>query len=76
MADRRRISSGSPYEATIGFSRAVRVGDRIVVAGTALNRIRSALRGRPARGPIAAGSRIRRAVISGRMRGILQNMVN
>ena len=35
MADRRRISSGSPYEATIGFSRAVRVGDRVVVAGTA-----------------------------------------
>ena len=35
MTDRRRISSGSPYEGTIGFSRAVRVGDRIVVAGTA-----------------------------------------
>lgn len=35
MADRRRISSGSPYEPTIGFSRAVRVGDRVVVAGTA-----------------------------------------
>jgi enamine deaminase RidA (YjgF/YER057c/UK114 family) len=28
-------SSGSPYEATIGFSRAVRVADRIVVSGTA-----------------------------------------
>ena len=35
MADRRRISSGSPYEGTIGFSRAIRVGDRVVVAGTA-----------------------------------------
>jgi len=35
MTDRRRISSGSPYEGTIGFSRAVQVGDRIVVAGTA-----------------------------------------
>jgi enamine deaminase RidA (YjgF/YER057c/UK114 family) len=35
MADRRRISSGSPYEGTIGFSRAVRVADRVVVAGTA-----------------------------------------
>lgn len=35
MADRRRISSGSPYEGTIGFSRAVRVGERVVVAGTA-----------------------------------------
>jgi enamine deaminase RidA (YjgF/YER057c/UK114 family) len=32
---RSRISSGSPYEATIGFSRAVKVGDRIVVSGTA-----------------------------------------
>lgn len=35
MTDRRRISSGSPYEPVIGFSRAVRVGDRVVVAGTA-----------------------------------------
>lgn len=35
MTDRRRVSSGSPFEATIGFSRAVRVGDRVVVAGTA-----------------------------------------
>ena len=33
--DRRRVASGSPYEATIGFSRAVRVGDRVVVSGTA-----------------------------------------
>ena len=32
---RRRVSSGSPYEPVIGFSRAVRVGDRVVVAGTA-----------------------------------------
>lgn len=30
-----RISSGSPYEARFGFSRAVRVGDRVLVAGTA-----------------------------------------
>jgi len=29
------VSSGSPYEPTIGFSRAVRVGDRVLVAGTA-----------------------------------------
>jgi enamine deaminase RidA (YjgF/YER057c/UK114 family) len=35
MPDRQLISSGSPFEATIGFSRAVRVGDRVVVAGTA-----------------------------------------
>lgn len=27
-------TSGSPYEAEFGFSRAIRVGDRIVVAGT------------------------------------------
>jgi enamine deaminase RidA (YjgF/YER057c/UK114 family) len=29
------VSSGSPFEATIGFSRAVRVGNRILVSGTA-----------------------------------------
>src|SRR5262245_6498557 len=33
--ERRRVSSGSPYEGPIGFSRAVRIGDRVVVAGTA-----------------------------------------
>ncbi len=32
--ERTRTTSGSPYEATFGFARAVRVGDRIVVAGT------------------------------------------
>jgi len=35
MSDRTRISSGSPYEPVIGFSRAVRVGNRVLVAGTA-----------------------------------------
>src|ERR671927_1975556 len=35
MAERLRVSSGSPFEPTIGFSRAVRVGDRVLVAGTA-----------------------------------------
>lgn len=30
-----RTTSTSPYEATIGFSRAVRLGDRILVSGTA-----------------------------------------
>ena len=32
--DRTRIASGSPFEPTIGFSRAVRVGDLVVVSGT------------------------------------------
>ena len=35
MADRKLVSSGSPFEETIGFSRAVRAGDRVVVSGTA-----------------------------------------
>lgn len=33
--ERRRARSGSPYEQTIGFSRAVRVGSTVVVSGTA-----------------------------------------
>jgi enamine deaminase RidA (YjgF/YER057c/UK114 family) len=32
---RTRVASGSPFEPTIGFSRAVRVGDRVLVSGTA-----------------------------------------
>jgi enamine deaminase RidA (YjgF/YER057c/UK114 family) len=34
MAERQRVSSGSPFEPTIGFSRAVRVADRVIVSGT------------------------------------------
>jgi enamine deaminase RidA (YjgF/YER057c/UK114 family) len=33
--ERRHARSGSPYEDTIGFSRAVRVGSSVVVSGTA-----------------------------------------
>jgi enamine deaminase RidA (YjgF/YER057c/UK114 family) len=32
--ERRRIASGSPYEPVIGFSRALRAGDRVLVSGT------------------------------------------
>jgi enamine deaminase RidA (YjgF/YER057c/UK114 family) len=33
--DRRRISSAMPWEQTFGYSRAVVVGDRVFVSGTA-----------------------------------------
>ena len=35
MTDRRRTFSGSPFERTIGFCRAIRIGDRVLVSGTA-----------------------------------------
>jgi enamine deaminase RidA (YjgF/YER057c/UK114 family) len=31
---RQRVNSGSPYEATIGFSRALRTGNRVLISGT------------------------------------------
>ena len=34
MKERRRYSSGTQWEPVIGYSRAVRVGDRIYVTGT------------------------------------------
>jgi len=34
MTDRKNVSSVSPYEDVIGFSRAVRVGDLVFVSGT------------------------------------------
>jgi enamine deaminase RidA (YjgF/YER057c/UK114 family) len=33
--ERRNVASGSPYESFIGFCRAVRVGDLVMVSGTA-----------------------------------------
>ena len=33
--DRRRITSGSPYEPVVGFSRAIVAGPHVFVAGTA-----------------------------------------
>jgi len=35
MSDRQRVSSGSKYESSIGFSRALRVGRNVYVSGTA-----------------------------------------
>ena len=35
MSDRVRVSSGSPFEAKVGYCRAVAVDERIFVSGTA-----------------------------------------
>ncbi len=35
MGERKRVSTGSPYEPIIGLSRAVRIGNVVSVAGTA-----------------------------------------
>jgi enamine deaminase RidA (YjgF/YER057c/UK114 family) len=34
VVQRTHVSSGSPFEAKIGYSRAVRVGDQVFVSGT------------------------------------------
>ncbi|WLR43419.1 RidA family protein [Bacillus carboniphilus] len=34
MNERMKIITGSPWESVVGYSRAIRVGDRVEVAGT------------------------------------------
>jgi enamine deaminase RidA (YjgF/YER057c/UK114 family) len=34
MSERKKLATGSPWETSVGYSRAVRVGNRIYVSGT------------------------------------------
>lgn len=34
MSERKRVGTGSPWEEVVGYSRAIRVGNRVEVAGT------------------------------------------
>ncbi|HIG75514.1 MAG TPA: RidA family protein [Bacteroidetes bacterium] len=34
MTGRQRVAGGAPWEAEVGYSRAIRVGGRVLVAGT------------------------------------------
>jgi enamine deaminase RidA (YjgF/YER057c/UK114 family) len=43
--DRQRVLTGRPFETTIGFSRAIRVGNRIEVSGTAPTKADGSLAG-------------------------------
>ena len=63
VSERRRVSSGSPFEATVGYCRAVAVGDRIFVSA------RPALAGRHGRPGAGEQARVEietEAVSSGR----------
>jgi enamine deaminase RidA (YjgF/YER057c/UK114 family) len=35
VSERRQVGSGAPHEELYGYSRAVRIGDRVIVSGTA-----------------------------------------